>query len=303
MNRRLRAFAKQVVPKRILFDGWTAYSQLRARRARQVFAAAADEPPWLGWRELEQMQAEYPLQSQFYAYDCASVDKRGRIRAKELIAMADRGWGRAQRFLDLGSWDGMVCYHLQKSGKTAVGVDNRTEGYSHKAVAEGTLLMGMDAAQLGFDDHTFDFVFSYNSFEHFPEPQLVLQEATRVVRPGGCIYLNFGPLWLSPRGAHQYKSITVPYCECLFPLTLLEQFAGANDLELTDFSQMNKWTLTQYRQLWATFEEELELVDYYETYNANHVDLVMDYPSCFKNSTRIFDDLIVSNIEVLFEKR
>ena len=303
MNYRIREFAKRTIPKTIMFTGWTAYNQNKARQAREVFNQAALNPEWLGRSELEQLQTEFPIQNQSYTYDSESVDRRGRARVKELVKMAGRGQGPSERFLDLGSWDGMVCYYLSELGKTAVGVDNRIEGYSDKAIDAGTPLVGMDAGSLGFKDNTFDFVFSYNSFEHFPDPDLVLQEAIRVVRPGGQIYLSFGPLWLSPRGAHQFKTISVPYCECLFPVPIMEEFARDKELDLTDFAQMNKWTLTQYRELWPVFADKVDIKQYFETYNAGSVDLIVRYPSCFRSKTDVFDDLIVSNIDVLFVKR
>jgi ubiquinone/menaquinone biosynthesis C-methylase UbiE len=187
-------------------------------------------------------------------------------------------------------------------GKTAVGIDVRTAGYSETAKTSKTVLLGMDGSQLGFRDDSFDLAFSYNSFEHFPEPEQVLQESIRVVRPGGYIYLNFGPLWLSPHGAHQFKSIAVPYCECLFTKELMIEFAREKKLDLIDFSQMNEWTLKQYRKLWQRYADRLQTVDYYEVYNADHINLVTRYPSCFRSKTNEFDDLIVSNIEVLFRK-
>ena len=302
MKQRLRDFAKRVIPKTILFPVWNAYNQNKARHAREIFNIAAQDPEWLGISELKQLRTEFPVQSQSYTYDRESVNRRGRARAKELVRMAGRGKGRSEMFLDLGSWDGMVCYYLSQLGKTAVGVDNRVEGYSDTAIEAGTSLVGMDAGYLGFKDNTFDFVFSYNSFEHFRDPDLVLQEAIRVVRPGGQIFLSFGPIWLSPRGAHQFNSIPIPYCECLFPISLLEEFAGDEGMDLTDFDHMNKWTLTQYRELWPVFADQIDAKQYFETYNAGSVDLIVRYPSCFKSKTDVFDDLIVSNVEVLFVK-
>ena len=79
----------------------------------------------------------------------------------------------------------------------------------------------MDAANMQFEDETFDFVFSYDAFEHFASPENVLLEAIRVVRKRGYIYLEFGPLYYSPYGEHAYRSITVPYCQFLFPLPRL----------------------------------------------------------------------------------
>jgi SAM-dependent methyltransferase len=249
------------------------------------------------------LHAEFPLESLSYRYDSSSVEERGLARAHELVQMIAKGEGSLDRFLDLGSWDGMVCYHLQNMDKTAVGIDVRTEGYSEKAKISKTPLLGMDGSRLGFRDDSFDFAFSYNSFEHFPEPEQVLREATRVVRPGGYIYLQFGPLWLSPRGAHQFRSISVPYCERLFTKDLLMDFAHEKNLDLIDFSQMNEWTLKHYRKLWPRHAGRLQTIAYHEVYNADHVDLITRYPSCFKSKTNEFDDLIVSNIEVLFRKK
>lgn len=302
MNRRIRTNAKRMVPKPVLIRMWATYCRFKSRGARELFARASDSPRWLDWAALERLHSEFPLESLSYRYDSSSVEERGLARAHELVEMVGKGKGSSDRFLDLGSWDGMVCYHLQQMGKTAVGIDVRTEGYSEKAKISKTLLLGMDGSRLGFRDDSFDFAFSYNSFEHFPEPEQVLQEAMRVVRPGGHIYLNFGPLWLSPFGAHQFKAIAIPYLECLFTKELLVEFASQANLDLTDFSQMNEWTLKQYRKLWQRFANRLQTIAYYEVYNAEYVDLIRRYPSCFKSKTNEFDDLVVSNIEVLFRK-
>jgi hypothetical protein len=125
----------------------------------------------------------------------------------------------------------------------------------------------------------------------------------RVLRPGGYLYLDFGPLWLSPKGAHQFQNISVPYVECLFTKELLTDYATANDIRLMGFFWMNEWPLSRYRRLWEQYAGQLDRMVYYETYNADHVNLIKRYPTCFKNKTQTFDDLIVSNIEVLFRKR
>lgn len=302
MTQNIKELLKQIIPKPILINAWAFYSRSKAYTARQAFDSAPKEPQWLTIKELEQLQAHYSLADLSYCYDRESLENRARKRVSELISMARRQAGSMDYFLELGSWDGMVCSLLREMGKVAIGIDYRTHGFTDQAIASGTLLAGMDARYLGFGDNTFDFVFSYNSFEHFRDPNLVLSEAARVVRPGGSIFMSFGPLWLSPKGAHQYKSITVPYCECLFPLTLIEDFARERGLNLIDFAQMNKWTLSQYRDLWSKFSDRLDLVTYYETYNADHVDLIIRYPSCFKSKTAVFDDLIISNIDVLFIK-
>lgn len=303
MSKRTRQLAKQLIPKPLLINAWAAYSRQKASSARAAFYADHAGPNWLGLEELTILQAEYPLEPMTYRYDDESLAQRGRERAAEMLALVPGGHVDLHRFLDLGMWDGMACYALEQMGKQTVGIDIRVEGIAAEAAASDALFMGMDAAALGFADNSFDFIFSYNSFEHFPDPEQVLIEATRVVRPGGYIYLNFGPLWLSPRGAHQFQVISVPYVECLFTKATQEAFAEREGFELMGFFWMNEWPLHRYRDLWERFGERLERVAYYETYNADHVDLIQRYPSCFRHKTSQFEDLIVSNIEVLFRKK
>jgi len=295
--------AKRVVPKAWLVNGWAAYSRQKSRPARRVFEAAGQAPSFLGLAELDALQRAYPVEPMTYKYDPESLRERGRERARTLLSLVARDPDSLQRFLDLGMWDGMTCHALQEMGKAAYGIDIRVEGVDPRARAGGARFCGMDAGRLGFVDGSFDFVFSFNSFEHFPDPEIVLREALRVLRPGGYLYLEFGPLWLSPRGAHQFQTISVPYVECLFTKETLTQYAAAHDIPLMGFFWMNEWPLSRYRTLWDRFAAQMERTVYYEIYNADHVDLITRYPSCFRSKTDQFDDLIVSNIEALFRKR
>jgi SAM-dependent methyltransferase len=299
----LRQLTKQIVPKPLLIEAWARYCRFRSRHARRIFEDAPATPSWLGWTELDALQHAYPLDPMTYRYDAESLKTRGRERARTMLNYVKSETGRLCDFLDLGMWDGMTCLALQEAGKSTVGVDIRVEGLDERARAGGSAFAGMDAARLGFRNESFDFVFSFNSFEHFPNPEAVLQEALRVLRPGGYLYLDFGPLWLSPKGAHQFQNISVPYVECLFTKELLTDYATANDIRLMGFFWMNEWPLSRYRRLWEQYAGQLDRMVYYETYNADHVNLTKRYPTCFKNKTQTFDDLIVSNIEVLFRKR
>ena len=301
-QRQVRQLAKRIIPKSPLVDTWAAWCRLKAQSARQIFEAAGDSPAWLGIDELDVMQRDYPLEPLYYGYDPDSIGARGRERARAMLDLT-RHSDQFHRFLDLGMWDGMTCFALQELGKSTTGIDIRVEGLDRRAIDSGADFAAMDAAHLGFADESFDFVFSFNSFEHFPDPELVLREALRVLRPGGYLYLDFGPLWLTPKGAHQFETITVPYVECLFAKETLTEYAAANNIQLKEYTWMNEWPLSRYRSLWQRYESQMERVAYYEIYNADHVDLIARYPTCFKSRTQTFDDLIVSNIEAVFRKR
>lgn len=302
-QRQLRQWAKRIIPKGPLVNTWAAWCRLKAGSARRVFEEAGDSPAWLGMAELDALQHAYPVEPPVYKYDLDSLEARGRERARTMLDLIRHQPNQPYRFLDLGMWDGMTCCVLREMGKSATGIDIRVEGLDRRAIDSGAGFAAMDAGSLGFVDESFDFVFSFNSFEHFPDPEQVLREALRVLRPGGYLYLDFGPVWLSPKGAHQFQTISVPYVECLFTKETLTEYAAANDIKLMGYFWMNEWPLSRYRDLWQRYENRMERVVYHEIYNADHVDLIARYPTCFRSKTRNFDDLIISNIEALFRKR
>lgn len=299
----IRQLARRILPKDPLIRAWSGYSRRKARRAGGILAAADSSPAWLGLKELTVLQNEYPLRPSTYATGVADMERVARQRLREMLSPVRDEASALQNFLDLGMWDGTSCYLLEEMGKTATGIDIRADGLTDKARESAASFLQMDVAALAFADHSFDFIFSYNSMEHFPDPRLALTEAWRVARPGGYIYLNFGPIYYSPRGAHQYDYISVPYCECLFTKGTMDEFARLNNLTLTEHRWMNEWSLSQYRALWAEVADRLEPVLYYEIYNADHVDLIARYPTCFRHKSPRIDDFIVANIEVLFRKR
>lgn len=57
-----------------------------------------------------------------------------------------------------------------------------------------------------FDDGSFDFIHCSSLVEHVPSPADLLEEARRVLGPGGSMLLSFPPFWsLSMVGGHTFK--------------------------------------------------------------------------------------------------
>lgn len=299
----MRNFIKQYLPKKWRYQMQKMMTQWRSQRARIIFEQAVTEPAWLTIDELAQLQAQYPLEPFEYTYELDKVKERARHYIAEMRRNFPAGeWAKMNTFLDLGAWDGTVCQLLAEAGHTAVGLDIRTEGYLPPARASHALLTQMDVFRLALPDNHFDCVFSFNSFEHFPHPDLALAEAVRVTRPGGYIYVNFGPLWWAPKGAHQFRTISIPYCQCLFTPEQLQTYAAREGIELMGFHWMNQWSITQYRQLWQSHTPTLRPITYYEEYEARHLELISQYPSCFRSKSTNFDDFTVAYIEALFQK-
>jgi len=246
----VRSRLKSFIPGFVLRGVRNAQTMIRRRElpeTKRIFENAKLLPAYLAQRELELLEKRYPFRPG-YGYDPRSTERRGIVRAKELLRLPRTS--ERNSYLELGCWDGMVCRHLQHAGKTTTAIDVRSDGFDERAQREGVKFILMDAEHLQFPEESFDFVFSYDSFEHFSRPDAVFHNAIKVLRKGGLLALSFGPLYLSPYGQHAYRSIPVPYCHILFPPSMLNDFAAARGLTPIDFGHVNGWTLGRYREFW-----------------------------------------------------
>lgn len=302
MNNKLKTEIKKKIPRSFLNRLLDINNRLYRKEliaTKKIFNNSLTSPSYLSTDKLDELQKQYGFLPD-YGYDAEIVKSRGIERANEIMRFSVSK--NAKSFLELGCWDGMVSYALHQRGKEVTAIDFRSDGFDDRAKVDGLRLLQMDASKLQFDDGSFDFVFSFDSFEHFSDPERVLKEAIRVVKKGGHIYLRFGPLYMSPYGEHAYRSITVPYCQFLFPKEVINDFTVRNNLNPIDFNHVNGWTVVQFKQLWNNYLNKIKKINYYEGKNLTHLNLIRKYPSCFKSKNEEFDNMIVESIEVLFEK-
>ncbi len=65
-------------------------------------------------------------------------------------------------------------------------------------------LLRADATSIPFKNNFFDLIFCASLIEHVKEPEVVIQEIRRVLRPGGNAYISFPPYY-SPTGGHEFS--------------------------------------------------------------------------------------------------
>jgi ubiquinone/menaquinone biosynthesis C-methylase UbiE len=306
MDGSLRQIIRKVTPRPLSRAFWkvtfSLQPQLLFMTTKLTFRLARTEPIWLDYSMLERYHQKYQKEYQAlpsYGYDPTSREKRGIEKANNIMNLIPAG----NTFLELGCGDGMACYGLQRLGKTTVAIDIWSKGFDERAINAGVRFYQMDASYLSFKDESFDAVFSYDAFEHFPKPETVLKEAIRVVKPGGYIYLKFGHLYMSALGAHLYRQIMVPYCHLLFPKDSLNTFADSRNLGYLNFDQLNGYTVEDFRRIWLSQLHKLRRIRYHESRNISHLDLIAKHPTCFKSKTNSFDDLTIGSIVVLFQKK
>lgn len=298
-----KAFLRNLVPDPVLgiIRNWRGCKAGRAIADLQIILdTAPDSPIWLTTDHLEQLCVEFPF-PQPYGYDENAVEERGQQRAEFVLNKLN---GKpAHTFLDLACFDGMTAAALQQQGKRCWGVDLTDSGFDVRARHAGVQFAALDASAMTFDEGFFDVVYSFNAFEHFGYPELVLREALRVTKPGGHVILRFGPLYASAKGLHAYDRIPVPYCQFLFPLEVMNGYLRKGSIEEIDPAHCNQWSLQQFRELWRRVND-LAVVRTNEEFTwLDDLMVVRRFPSCFKGKVGSAEDLAVNIIEVVLEKK
>ena len=253
-------------------------------------------------RDFLTLQSRY-LPRPEYGYDALNIFKRASERAVSVLQQPGIGVP-GLKGLDLGAGDGMLSVLLETFGHQMTLSD--LEDWRVSAAKGLTMAVADCCDQLPMLDSTFDFVVSFNSFEHFSNPERAMEEVLRVTRPGGIVHLHFGPLFCGPWGLHAYQTLCMPYPQFLFSDAFIDRMLGELgtwDLgkKRQELQPLNKWKPAQFEMLWT--RPELEVVSCHWHINEEHLDLVLEYPECFCGRGLVFDDLVRDSVMVTLRKR
>ena len=98
-----------------------------------------------------------------------------------------------QKILDIGCGAGFLSNYLGEQGNEVFGLDMSKESLEiakkHDFTRKVNYQYG-DAYSLPFADQTFDVVCAMDFLEHVEEPQRVIEEASRVLKPGGVFFFH-----------------------------------------------------------------------------------------------------------------
>lgn len=159
---------------------------------------------------------------------------------------------RGRNALDLGCGRGLDGRALAKAGAHfVVGIDYREILLPRNNNQMDLEFLCGDARTIPFHDQTFDIILLKDSMEHVSNPARVLLECRRILTPGGYVFITFGPLWLSPYGAHLRRITPIPWVHLLFPeKTLMAVRSNYYEDGATRFEEvsggLNRMTLRKF---------------------------------------------------------
>ncbi len=104
--------------------------------------------------------------------------------------------GRGSRILDIGCGSGWSTWLMRQAGHKAFGADLHAQAPESWQVDPELPYISADGQSLPFTDAAFDAVGLYQVLEHVPDPERMLRECLRVLRPSGRLIV-VGPHLLS----------------------------------------------------------------------------------------------------------
>lgn len=175
--------------------------------------------------------------------------------------------------LDVGCGaGGKSLYYLTKGAKQVIGIDvvekykAESENLARELGLDGFSFFVQDAAKTDFPDNFVDTIIMNDAMEHVAEPEKVLAEMKRILKPGGRLYVNFPP-YNHPYGAHLSDVIGIPWVQAFFSdKTLIEGYKdlvadkedgkdrisfriGLNEAGEEYFSYLNKMSIKRFQKL------------------------------------------------------
>jgi SAM-dependent methyltransferase len=188
-------------------------------------------------------------------------------------------------------------------GRKALGIDHRfkKELCASLGVASPTpaTYLQMDASQMTFPNETFDLVYSFSVFEHLPDPEAVLREAIRVLRPGAMLSISVH-LYSSEGGCHDLRIFANDRAD----IPLWAHLRPQQKHTVIESCYMNEWSLAKWRELFDRVcpGGEAILDNHHEPYGAQLENELKTLRSTGELTSYTDEDLLSVNYRVIWRK-
>ena len=178
-----------------------------------------------------------------------------------------------KRVVDFGCGMGSQSIALvQEYDCSVVGIDSNQKTLE-KAI-EHAKSYNIPQSKLSFVDkvsdsmlNNFDIVISQNSFEHFSNPSMILDEMQGLMNESGKLLITFGPPWFAPYGSHMQFFCKVPWINVIFPeetvMNVRSRFRSDGATKYEDVeSGLNKMTTAKFERIVMSGNLKIEFKNY-----------------------------------------
>jgi len=155
--------------------------------------------------------------------------------------------------IDFGCGEGVEAVELARSGaKRVIGLDIREDVLEiarRRATSAG---VGDICVFTPSTDELADTIASIDAFEHFADPAAILRSMNTQLKPGGEVFLSFGPTWYHPLGGHLFS--VFPWAHLIFSEKALIRWRATFKTDgATRFGEvaggLNQMTIAKFEQL------------------------------------------------------
>jgi SAM-dependent methyltransferase len=158
-----------------------------------------------------ELMAFYPEDS-YYSYNVAIVkeDPLWKVLLRKVLFLEyktkDPSFSKPGCMLDIGCGNGWFIYTMRNKGWDVKGVEPSKAGAEAGRRMANLDIHHGDLLSANYPSGRFDYIRSNHSFEHIPNPNEVLREVHRILKPGGKAFIGvpninsfngkvFGPHW------------------------------------------------------------------------------------------------------------
>lgn len=123
----------------------------------------------------------------------ALLRAENKLRAPWVANELHNRFGGPIKVLDIGCGGGFLTNHLANVGHQVTGIDlspSSLEAARQNDTTKSVKYLTANAYSLPFEDQTFDAVAAMDILEHVENPDQLIKEAGRVLRPGGLFFFH-----------------------------------------------------------------------------------------------------------------
>lgn len=120
-------------------------------------------------------------------------------------AVVDFGCGSAREVIEIAGAGARIVYGIEISERY---LRQARQRLASSDVSDRCRILA------GADCEPVDVVFSFDAFEHFEKPGEILDQMYALLKPGGRLYVSFGPPWYHPVGGHAFSPFPWAHLIC-----------------------------------------------------------------------------------------